>query len=141
MESSTKVPAGTASNGASSNGAGQSFDVHNPATGEVIRSVPIGSAAQVTETVARVRANQADWEALGNKGRAQWLAKLRDWLLDNYDAVSDTMQQETGKVRADTGGEVVYLADTINFYGKMAPKFIGDDKVRAHNPLMRSKKL
>ena len=54
--------------GTSGNGAGQSFDVHNPATGEVIASVPIDSAERVREVVARVRANQAEWEALGIEG-------------------------------------------------------------------------
>jgi acyl-CoA reductase-like NAD-dependent aldehyde dehydrogenase len=141
MESSTKAPTGTGSNGSSSNGAAGSFDVLNPATGDVIRSIQIDSPQRVAEVVARVRGNQAEWEALGNKGRHQWLAKLRDWLLDNYDRVADTMQEETGKVRADAGGEAVYITDTINFYGKKADKFIGDEKVRAHNPLMSAKKL
>ena len=40
------------------------------------------------------------------------------------------MQAETGKVRGEAGGEAVYLTDLINFYGKKAKKFIGDEKVR-----------
>ena len=76
-----------------------------------------------------MRANQPAWEALGNRGRARWLYKLRDWLLDHQDEIADTMQAETGKVRGESGGETVYLADLINFYGKKAEKFIGDEKV------------
>jgi acyl-CoA reductase-like NAD-dependent aldehyde dehydrogenase len=142
VESGTAEPRTEAKvNGASSNGAGQAFDVHNPATGEVIKTVPIDSPERVRDVVARVRANQAEWEALGNKGRYEWLGRLRDWLIDNYDQVADTMQAETGKVRADAGGEAVYLTDTINFYGKKASKFIGDDKLRPHNPLLAALKL
>jgi len=141
MESSTEARRTSKSNGASANGSAESFEVLNPATGEVVRSVAVASPEQVAETVARVRSNQAEWEEIGNKGRAQWLGKLRDWILDNYDLIADTMQAETGKVRADAGGEAVYLTDTINFYGKKADKFIGDEKVRAHNPLMSAKKL
>ena len=63
------------------------------------------------------------------RGRARWLYKLRDWLLDHQDEIADTMQAETGKVRGESGGETVYLADLINFYGKRAEKFIGDEKV------------
>jgi acyl-CoA reductase-like NAD-dependent aldehyde dehydrogenase len=125
-------------NGAS---AGEGFEVGNPATGEVIRKVSIDSPEQVREAVERVRANQAEWEALGNKGRHRWLGQLRDWLIDNHDRVADTMQAETGKVRADAATEGVYLTDLINFYGAKAEKLIGDDKVRPHSPLMRSKKL
>jgi acyl-CoA reductase-like NAD-dependent aldehyde dehydrogenase len=125
-------------NGAST---GEGFEVGNPATGEVIRKVSIDSPEQVREAVERVRANQAEWEALGNKGRHRWLGQLRDWLIDNHDRVADTMQAETGKVRADAATEGVYLTDLINFYGAKAEKMIGDDKVRPHSPLMRSKKL
>jgi len=127
----------------SGNGAGgaERIEVHNPATGELIRKVAVDSAGSVRETVARVRANQADWEALGNKGRHRWLAQLRDWLIDNHERVADTMQAETGKVRADASGESVYLTDLINFYGSKADQMLGDDKVRSHSLLVRSKKL
>ena len=72
------------------------------------------------------------------EGLASW---MRDWLLDNQAEIADTMQAETGKVRADSEGEVAYLADLINFYGKKAEKFIGEEKVPAHSPVMKTKKL
>ena len=66
---------------------------------------------------------QPDWEAMGIEGRYHWLGKLRDWILDNQDKVLDTMQLETGKVRADASNEPAYLADTINFYGTAGGQF------------------
>ena len=66
----------------------------------------VDSPEPVAEIVARVRANQAEWEALGNEGRYHWLGKLRDWLLDNAEQIADTMQAETGKVRGDTATEL-----------------------------------
>jgi len=119
----------------------ESFEVINPADGSVITNVPLDGAAEVASTVARVRANQPAWEALGIKGRAEWLFKLRDWIHDNQDQIADTMQRETGKVRGEASGEAVYLMDLINFYGKKGGKFIGDEKVPAHSPLMKIKKL
>ncbi|MDQ2629965.1 MAG: aldehyde dehydrogenase family protein [Actinomycetota bacterium] len=118
-----------------------SIEVHNPATGAVIATVPVDSPEAVAEKVARVRANQAEWEAMGIEGRYHWLGKLRDWLLDNQDRVLDTMQLETGKVRADASNEPGYLADLINFYGAKAASFIGEESVRPHSPLLASKKL
>jgi acyl-CoA reductase-like NAD-dependent aldehyde dehydrogenase len=130
---------------ASGNGAGEpgreTFEVLNPATGHVIRELEVASPEDVRETVARVRANQAEWEALGNAGRYRWLGKLRDWMIDNYDRIADTMQAETGKVRADAAGESVYLTDIINFYGERADDFIGDERVRPHSALVAAKKL
>ncbi|HEX5763669.1 MAG TPA: aldehyde dehydrogenase family protein [Solirubrobacterales bacterium] len=140
MESGTEGIAVKATNGSGPTEAG-SFEVINPATGERIAAVPIDSPASVAETVSRVRGNQPAWEALGIEGRFRWLARLRDWLLDNEARVLDTMQAETGKVRGDTAAEPIYLADLINFYGAKAAKFIGDETVRPHTALMASRKL
>ncbi len=123
------------------NGTADRLEVLNPASGEPVGAVATASPEQVAEVVARVRANQAEWEALGIEGRRHWLGKLRDWLLDNASQIADTMQAETGKVRGDTSIELIYLADLINFYGAKAAKFIGEESVRAHSPLMASRKL
>jgi betaine-aldehyde dehydrogenase len=142
VESGTAEKSSTAANGASANGGdGESFDVFNPATGAKIASVPVDTPETVAETVARVRGNQPEWEALGIEGRYEWLGRLRDWLLDNSERVADTMQAETGKVRGDTAAETVYLTDLINFYGAKAAKFIGDETVRPHSALAATKKL
>ncbi|HEX8958637.1 MAG TPA: aldehyde dehydrogenase family protein [Solirubrobacterales bacterium] len=119
----------------------EEIEVRNPASGELIATVPIDSPQAVAATVARVRANQPEWEALGIEGRYRWLGRLRDWLLDNGERVLDTMQAETGKVRADASNEPVYLADLINFYGTKGARFIGEERVRAHTPLLAGKRL
>ena len=143
MESGT-AGTSTQANGAA-NGAGapaaDTLEVHNPATGGLITTIPVDSPTVVAETVARVRANQAEWEAIGIEVRYHWLGKLRDWLLDNSERVGDTMQTETGKVRADATTEAIYLTDLINFYGSKAEKFIGEETVRPHSPLLAAKKL
>ena len=91
--------------------------------------------------MARVRANQAEWEAIGIEGRYHWLGQLRDWILDNTERITDTMQAETGKVRADVSLDLGYVADLINFYGTKAASYIGDETVRPHSPLLAAKKL
>ncbi|MGA8746128.1 MAG: aldehyde dehydrogenase family protein [Solirubrobacterales bacterium] len=141
MESGTAQASLEATNGASVAGPAEQLAVHNPATGGLIATVPVDSPQTVSEVVARVRANQPEWEALGIEGRYRWLGKLRDWLLDNADQVLDTMQLETGKVRADAANEPAYLADLINFYGAKAARFIGEEGVRPHTPLLAAKRL
>jgi acyl-CoA reductase-like NAD-dependent aldehyde dehydrogenase len=141
------VESGTAARSTETSGAdgasagAESFEVHNPATGEVIANVPVDSPEAVAATVKRVRANQPEWETMGIEARYHWLGKLRDWLLDNQERVLDTMQRETGKVRADAENEPTYLADLINFYGTRAAKYIGEESIRPHTPLLASKKL
>ncbi len=141
MESGTAEPQTSAPESGNGAAPADRIEVHNPATGELIREIGVDSPQRVREVVERVRANQAEWEGLGNKGRYRWLGQLRDWLIDNHERVADTMQAETGKVRADAASEPVYLTDLINFYGRRAEKILGDDKVRPHSLLLSAKKL
>jgi betaine-aldehyde dehydrogenase len=136
IETGTK-PTTAAGNGA----AGETFEVRKPADGSVLTTLPVDGPERVREVVARVRGNQPEWEALGNKGRRRWLGELRDWLLDHQEEIADTMQAETGKVRAEAASEVPYIADLINFYGGKAERMIGEERVSAHSPLMKVKKL
>ena len=119
-------PTAASENAGNGVGPAESFEVLNPADHSVIATLPLDGAEHVREVVARVRANQPEWEALGIKGRRQWLGKLRDWLLDHQDEIADTMQAETGKVRGEASSETIYLTDLINFYGKKAKKHIGE---------------
>ncbi len=144
MESGTAENKTTASGANGANGAAaaaERIDVLNPANGETVGAIDVSSPELVAETVARVRANQAAWEALGFDGRHHWLGKLRDWMLDNLERIEDTVQAETGKVRGDISTEIFYAVDLINFYGKNAAKFLADESVRPHSPLVASKKL
>ena len=107
--------------------AAETFDVHRPIDGSVIRSVPVDSPERVAEVVARVRAAQPEWEALGFEGRYRWLGKLRDWIFDNADPLADVMQAETGKVRADAEMEAPFICDAINFWGERAADYLADE--------------
>src|SRR5688572_7786154 len=106
MESATQPDATTPVNeNGSANGAPaaeETFEVRRPVDGSVIREVRVDTPADVADTVARVRANQSAWEAIGFAGRKRWLEAMRDWILANQDRLDDLMQEETGKVRADS---------------------------------------
>jgi acyl-CoA reductase-like NAD-dependent aldehyde dehydrogenase len=139
VETSTTTING--SNGGSSSPPAEQIDVLNPANGGTVGSIQVDTAEAIAATVARVRANQAEWEAIGIEGRYHWLGRLRDWILDHVEEISDTVQSETGKVRGDISSELFYVTELINFYGTNAAKFIGDEAVRPHSPLLASKKL
>ena len=86
-----------------------------PADGSVISEVPIESPERGRRVVARVRANQPAWEALGFAGPpalARGPARLD---AREPRAVDDVMQEETGKVRADAALEAFCCLDAINF--------------------------
>jgi acyl-CoA reductase-like NAD-dependent aldehyde dehydrogenase len=126
---------------ATTNGDG-GIPVENPATGEVIASVPNRSAAEVAEIVARARAVQPAWEALGYAGRGRILRRAQRWVMDNSDRLIRTIMSETGKTYEDAQlAEISYVANAFGFWAKMAPKYLADEKVRSSNPFVMGRKL
>jgi acyl-CoA reductase-like NAD-dependent aldehyde dehydrogenase len=117
------------------------FEVRNPADGSLITTVPIDGPDEVRAAVERARAAQPEWEAMGPARRYRWLGRWRDWMLANNATIADVMETETGKVRNDAALEVPWLADTINFYGENSARFLADQQVSAHNPLLKVKAL
>src|SRR5215210_681322 len=79
----------------------ESIEVRNPATGEVIGSVPALSAEDIAGVVARARAAQPGWEALGFDGRAKILRRAQKWTVDNADRIARTIVSESGKAYED----------------------------------------
>ena len=126
---------------ASSNGDG-GIPVENPATGEVIGSVPDRSAAEVAEIVARARAAQPAWEALGYEGRARVLFRAQKWLMDNSNRMINTIVSETGKTYEDAQlAEISYVGSGFGFWAKMAPEYLADEKIKSANLFVKGRKL
>src|SRR5579864_851972 len=94
-------------NGASASSEG--IPVENPATGEIIATVPDLDAAAVAEMARRGREAQVGWEAYGFEGRGQVLLRAQKWLMDNSQRVIDTIVSETGKTFEDAEfAEIAY---------------------------------
>src|SRR4051812_49448127 len=101
--------------------------VENPATGEIIREVPVTD--DVAAMVARARAAQSAWEALGFEGRGRILRRARRGLLR-------PPHQGVGAVVAGTGqagggprlGGLALRGDPFRFLGREAPEEPGGQK-------------
>jgi acyl-CoA reductase-like NAD-dependent aldehyde dehydrogenase len=118
------------------------MDVQNPATGEVIASVPLTSPEDVPGIVAAARAAQPAWEALGFEGRARILKRAQKWLFEHAEEVADTIVSETGKARDDALlVEVAYGANALGFWAKKAPKWLADERVHSTNPIVLGRRL
>ena len=57
----------------------------------MIRSVPVTRPTEIPALVARARAAQPAWEALGYEGRGRILKRAQKWLLEHADEVADTI--------------------------------------------------
>ena len=135
MASVEQAPAAAAANGSG-------IPVENPATGEVIATVPALSAADVKELVARARTAQPAWEALGFEERGRILLRMQKWVTDNAERIIATIVSETGKTYEDALlAEVMYAANAFGFWAKEAPEYLADEHVKSSNPFTKGKKL
>jgi acyl-CoA reductase-like NAD-dependent aldehyde dehydrogenase len=116
--------------------------VENPATGQVIGYVDDLDAAQVATIVARARAAQPGWEALGFDGRARKLRDLRTWLVRNRKRIVDLLVAEGGKTPEDALlADLWYTCDSLGFWGRNARKYLADERIRPRSPFLLGKKL
>src|SRR6185436_10300872 len=114
---STETPAEAATNGGQATR--EEIAVENPATGQVIATVPDMSPDEVKAMVAKARAAQPGWEALGFAGRGRVMRRAQKWLLDNADRVMETIVSETGKTYEDAQlAEVSHGAAAFGFWAK-----------------------
>ena len=117
------------------------IDVRNPADGTVVGQVPVDTAETVAAKACELRLFQPEWEAIGADGRKSWLLKFQGWILDNADHLTDVLQSETGKPRAEASAEAPASADMLNYFAQNAGAFLADRHPKAHSPLMRTKRL
>jgi acyl-CoA reductase-like NAD-dependent aldehyde dehydrogenase len=116
--------------------------VENPATGQIVASVPDLDAAAVAEIAARARAAQPNWEAFGFEGRGRILLRAQKWLIENSERVIATIISETGKTYEDAEfAEIAYAANAFGFWAKEAPKYLADERVKSAQIMLKGKKL
>ncbi|MDH3453046.1 MAG: NADP-dependent succinate-semialdehyde dehydrogenase [Gammaproteobacteria bacterium] len=102
------------------------LDVHNPASGEILGTVPRMGAA---ETRRAVDAAAAAWPAWRAKTAAERAALLRTWfnlLHENADDLAKIMTAEQGKPFAEAKGEIGYAASFIEWFAEEGKRIYGD---------------
>ncbi|KLL09801.1 aldehyde dehydrogenase family protein [Protofrankia coriariae] len=117
------------------------IEVRCPADGRLVASVPDEGPEGVAVAAKRLREAQPAWEDLGPDGRAKYMFRFLDWILDNEKHLVGLMQEETGKSWGDAGLEVAMAVDLINYYGKHAKKFLADRKVKSWGAVGMTKNL
>jgi acyl-CoA reductase-like NAD-dependent aldehyde dehydrogenase len=73
------------------------FDVFNPATGEVLAKAPSATAGQLDEAIAAAKAAFKTWSALGYEQRQKYLNEYADALQAHRDELARLLTQEQGK--------------------------------------------
>ena len=105
---------------------GATFDVTDPATGEVIARVADLGAAETTRAVAAAEVAQKAWAAKTGKERANILRRWFDLMLANTDDLAYLMTREQGKPLAEAKGEIAYAASFIEWFAEEAKRVDGE---------------
>jgi len=102
------------------------FDVTNPARGDVIAKVADLSRAQVAGAIAHAEKAQKEWAAWTGKERAAVMRKWFDLMMENQDDLGAILTAEQGKPLAEAKGEIAYGASFIEFMGEQAKRVYGE---------------
>lgn len=108
---------------------GKTYNNINPATGEVIETVPYATAQDVETAIANAVEGQKEWAAIPFHKRMEILEKFVQLAEQNEEAIARKMAQEGGKPIGQARGEVsrvkdafrLYMAEARTMYGKSIP--------------------
>ncbi|WP_243613694.1 NAD-dependent succinate-semialdehyde dehydrogenase [Shimia aestuarii] len=107
-------------------GANGTFEVTNPARGDVIANVADLDRAQVANAIAKANAAQKDWAKWTGKERAAVLRKWFDLMMENQADLATILTAEMGKPLAEAAGEIAYGASFIEFFAEEAKRIYGE---------------
>ncbi len=95
--------------------AGRWGDIFNPATGEVVAKVPLGSAADVDTALKAATAALPGWADTTPLRRARVMFKFKELLEKNADEIAAAITREHGKVLSDAKGELTRGIEVVEF--------------------------
>nr|WP_254911399.1 NAD-dependent succinate-semialdehyde dehydrogenase [Sphingomonas sp. CDS-1] len=102
------------------------FDVVDPATGEMLASVPDCGVAETRLAIEAAQTAQREWAARTGKERAAVLRRIHDLMLDNLDDLAMILTREMGKPLNEAKGEIRYGAAYFEWFGEEAKRIYGD---------------
>ena len=112
---------------------GKTINVNNPATNEIIGTVPKMGADETRRAIEAADKALPAWRALTAKERANKLRKWFDLMIANQDDLARLMTIEQGKPLAEAKGEIAYAASFLEWFGEEAKRIYGDT-IPGHQP-------
>ncbi|WP_370162055.1 NAD-dependent succinate-semialdehyde dehydrogenase [Limimaricola soesokkakensis] len=112
---------------------GKTFDVTNPARGDVLASVADLSRAEIAQAIDIAHEAQKPWAARTGKDRAKILRRWYDLMMEHQEDLAILMTAEQGKPLTESRGEVAYGASFVEWFGEEAKRVYGET-IPGHMP-------
>lgn len=104
----------------------KTYDVINPANGELVAKVADLGANDVRGAIDAAYAAQGRWAAKTAKERADILLKWHDLMLENAEDIAQILTAEMGKPITEARGEIAYGASFIRWFAEEGRRIYGD---------------
>ncbi|MEQ6897729.1 NAD-dependent succinate-semialdehyde dehydrogenase [Microbacterium sp. KR10-403] len=104
---------------------GKTFDVHDPSTGAVIRTIADASPADGIRALDAAVAAQEAWAATPPRCRSDILRRAWELVQEHKDDLALLMTLEMGKPLAEAAGEVVYGGEFLRWFSEEAVRIEG----------------
>jgi len=104
---------------------GETYEVRNPATGEVVDKVPAGGAEDVDRAARAAAKAQLTWGKLAPAERAKILHKAAASAREKVDVIGPLLTLEQGKTLLESKLEAERFADNIAWFADLADKVHG----------------
>ena len=105
------------------------LQLHNPATGQLITTLPADDTASVASKAAAARAAQPAWAAVPMAEKLACIQRFRAGLVAEVEALAATLSQEMGKPVGQAKNEINGLLGRIDFFMAAAEKATADEHV------------
>ena len=105
---------------------GATFDIVDPATGDVVASVADVGADETRRAIEAAETARHEWEAKTAKERAAILRSWADLYREHVEDLAVIMTSEMGKPIGESRGEVTYAAGFIDWFAEEAKRAYGD---------------
>ncbi len=113
----------------------------NPYTGEVLGKYPINTREEIFEAIRHAKSVQKNWRKTSLQERINKIKRIRDYLVQNAELISEEISKENGKPKMDAlATEVLPTTIAVDYYCKMAKKFLKEEKIRTGNILLFNKR-
>jgi succinate-semialdehyde dehydrogenase/glutarate-semialdehyde dehydrogenase len=105
---------------------GKTLEVRNPATAELLGSVPDCAGAETRAAIEAAAAALPAWRARTAAERATLLRRLHGLILASQEDLARLMTAEQGKPLAEARGEIAYAAAFVEWFAEEARRVYGD---------------
>ena len=104
---------------------GETFDVLNPATGEIIATLPDGGREEMRRAIDAASAAQEGWGRTTAQHRAGILRRAVALMHERKEHLARVMTLEQGKPLAESRGEIVYAASFLEWFAEEGRRVYG----------------